>query len=137
MTKEKKKGGWRHAFAFEKAEDFNPSEEDLAVLDAVALRISRHGMSIPGILFLESARPMNFIGAQAMAFFEPIVRTVFSQWDGYSKFYKIMERRGSVECLIERIEIYANQRQELIEKSKAEKKNKKRRHNKKAPDLPE
>ena len=123
----KKKGFWGHAFAVEKAEDFEPTEEELAVLDAVAKKVAKHGMAIPGILFLESSRPMNFIGAQAMAFFEPIVRTVFTQWDGYSLFYKVMEKRGCIECLIGRIEHFENQRQEEITKRKAEKKSKGKR----------
>jgi hypothetical protein len=68
---------------------------------------------------------MNFIGAQAMAFFEPIVRSIFSEWDAYTTFYKIMERRGSIECLTDRVELFEDERQEEIKKAKAERKAKK------------
>lgn len=121
----KKKGFWRHAFAVETPEEFKPDEQELAVMDKVAQRICRHGLAIPAILFLESSRPMNFIGASAMAYFEPIVRGIFTEWEGYSTFYKMMERRGSVECLIDRVEHFENERQEQIKQAKLERKRRK------------
>ena len=125
MTEEKKKGFWRHAFAVEKSEAFEATEPEQAVLDAVAQKAIRHGLAIPAILALESSRPLNFIGAQAMAFFEPIVRTIFAEWEGYTIFYKVMERRGSVEYLIGRVEFFENERQAELAKARAERKGKK------------
>jgi hypothetical protein len=122
----KKKGFWKHAFALEKAEDFEATEEELKVLDAAAEKIAKHGLGMPAILFLESVRPMNFIGAQAMAFFEPIVRGIFSTWDGYTTFYKIMERRGSVECLIDRVDKMQNKRDDEAKALRAKAKEKKK-----------
>ena len=115
-TNKKKKGFWKNAFAIKRAEDFKASEEELAILDALAAKIVRLGMATPAILFLESSSPLNFIGSQALAFFEPIVRGVFTTWDGYSRFYKMMERRGSVEALIDRIGI---KEQEKLEQRKS------------------
>lgn len=126
MGETKKKGFWRHAFAVEDPRAFAASEKEAAAIDAVAQRIIRHGLALPGILALESARPMNFLGAQAMAFFEPIVRTIFTQWEGYTMFYRAMERRGSVEYLIDRIEHFENQRQETIAQAKADRKKSRR-----------
>ena len=117
--KGKKKGWLTHAFAVPKAADFAASDREIEVLDTVAARVVKHGLATPAILFLESVRPLNFIGSQAMAFFEPLIRGVFSGWDGYTDFYKIMERRGSVECLMDRIEKAEEDRQALIEKNKA------------------
>lgn len=126
MEDKKKKGFWRHAFAVEKAEDFVPTEEDIRVLDAVCAKVIRHGMALPAILFLESARPMNFVTSQAMAFFEPIIRGVFTSWQGYSDFYKILEKRGSVELLIDRMEKLENERQQELNKLRQERKGKKK-----------
>lgn len=119
---EKKKGFWSNAFKVEKAEDFVPTERDMEILDFLAKKVAKRSLTTPAILFLESARPLNFIGAQAMAFFEPIVRGVFSSWKGYSDFYKLMEKRGSVEILIDRIEHFENLKQEENAGLKAEQK---------------
>ncbi|HPQ70271.1 MAG TPA: hypothetical protein PKW95_14175 [bacterium] len=96
-------GWWRKAFAVERAEDFTPSERERELIDAFAAKVCRHGLAIPAILFLESARPMNFIGSQALAFFEPIVRGLLD-WQAYSDFARLLERRGSVEALLAAIE---------------------------------
>ena len=96
-------GWWRKAFAVERAEDFAPDERERELIDAFAAKVCRHGLAIPAILFLESARPMNFIGIQALAFFEPIVRGLLD-WQAYSDFARLLERRGSVEALLAAIE---------------------------------
>ncbi len=96
-------GWWRKAFAVERAEDFAPDERERELIDAFAAKVCRHGLAIPAILFLESARPMNFIGSQALAFFEPIVRGLLD-WQAYSDFARLLERRGSVEALLAAIE---------------------------------
>ncbi|HPM78462.1 MAG TPA: hypothetical protein PK961_15335 [bacterium] len=96
-------GWWRKAFAVERAEDFAPDERERQLIDAFAAKICRHGLAVPAILFLESARPLNFIGSQALAFFEPIVRGLLD-WQAYSDFAHLLERRGSVEALLAAIE---------------------------------
>jgi len=81
-----------------------PPEED-AVLDKVAKKVVQWGMSVPAILFLESVKPLNYIGAQAMVFFEPIVQSVFSIKD-YDTFRAALERRENIENLLQKIEAY-------------------------------
>ncbi|MEW5923198.1 MAG: hypothetical protein AB1746_04350 [Candidatus Zixiibacteriota bacterium] len=102
-----------------------PAEED-AVLEKVAKRIIMWRMAVPAILFLESARPLNYIGAQMMVFIEPMVQTVFSFKD-YDTFRLAMERRENVENLLQKIEKYDAvlfEREKAIKKfMKAEKKN--------------
>jgi hypothetical protein len=80
-------------------------EEELAVFDRVAKKVTEKGMTVPAILFLESVKPLNFIGAQAMVFFEPIVQAVFNIRD-YDVFRCAIEKRESVEILIRKIEEY-------------------------------
>ncbi|MEW5876088.1 MAG: hypothetical protein AB1752_13025, partial [Candidatus Zixiibacteriota bacterium] len=60
-------------------------------------------MTVPAILFLESVKPLNYIGAQAMVFFEPFVQTIFNLKD-YDTFREMMEQRENVERLLLKIE---------------------------------
>ena len=102
-----------------------PEEED-AVLEKVAKRIIMWRMAVPAILFLESSRPVNYIGAQMLVFIEPMVQTVFDFKD-YDTFRIAMERRENVENLLQKIEKYDAilfEREKAIKKfMKAEKKN--------------
>jgi hypothetical protein len=111
--------GWKNAFAMERAADFAPSERERELIDKFAQRICRHGLALPAILFLETARPLNFIGAQTMVFFEPIVRGIFD-WPSYDAFAKMLERRGSVEAIIAAIEAIEADQQRRVNKWKAE-----------------
>jgi hypothetical protein len=60
-------------------------------------------MTVPAILFLESVKPLSFIGSQAMYFFEPLVRALFPLPE-YERFAAMMERRENVEALLVAIE---------------------------------
>lgn len=77
--------------------------EEAAVLEKVAKKVVEWKMTVPAILFLESVKPLNYIGAQAMVFFEPIVQAIFSIKD-YDSFRIAMERRENVENLLQKIE---------------------------------
>ena len=78
-------------------------EDENRVLDKVAERVVRWKMTVPAILFLESVKPLNYIGSQTLVFFEPIVQSVFNFKD-YDSFRRAMERRENVERLIQKIE---------------------------------
>ena len=60
-------------------------------------------MTVPAILLLESVKPLTFIGSQALYFFEPMVRALFTIPE-YERFAAMMERRENVEALLVRIE---------------------------------
>jgi hypothetical protein len=75
----------------------------MAFLDGLAGWIARRRMATPAVLFLESVKPLNFIGSQALFFFEPVVKA-FVGGAGYTRFATIMERRESVEIFLQRIE---------------------------------
>jgi len=60
-------------------------------------------MTVPAIIFFESVKPMNFIGSQAMVFFEPIVQGLF-EFKDYTTFRQALEKRTTLEILIQRIE---------------------------------
>jgi hypothetical protein len=79
-----------------------PPEED-AVLEKVAKKVVQWQMAVPAIMFLESVKPLNFIGAQAMVFFEPIIQSIFTIKD-YNTFRVALERRENIENLLQKIE---------------------------------
>jgi hypothetical protein len=75
-----------------------PAEED-AVLEKLAKKVVEWKMAVPAILFLESVKPLNFIGSQTMVFFEPIIQTVFNIKD-YDTFRVALEKRETIEILL-------------------------------------
>ena len=72
-------------------------------MDRLAEVTVRYRMAVPAILFLESVKPLSFIGSQAMYFFEPMVRALFPLPE-YERVASLMERRESLEALLVRIE---------------------------------
>ena len=79
------------------------TEREAAILDKIAKKVVEWKMTTPAILALESVKPLNYIGAQAMVFFEPFVQTLFNFAD-YDTFREMMERRETVERLLLKIE---------------------------------
>jgi hypothetical protein len=78
-----------------------PEQEKL--LDRIAARVVGWRMATPAIMFLESVKPMNYVGSQMMVFFEPFVRAIFN-FKEYSIFMEIMQERENVEVLLVKIE---------------------------------
>ena len=79
-----------------------PADEQ-RILDRLAERVVRWKMTVPALIFLESIKPLNYIGSQALVFFEPIVQTLFN-FKEYDTFRRAMERRENVEFLMQKIE---------------------------------
>ena len=77
--------------------------EDEALLDKLAELTVRHRMTVPAIFFLESVKPLSFVGSQALHFFEPMVNAFFQVRD-YERFAVMMERRENLEALLVKIE---------------------------------
>ena len=94
--------GVKHAFALEGP--LGPlTEDDRALLLRVAVTIDRRGMSAAAIFFLESLRPLNYIGSQAMVFLRPLLTMIFSLPE-YEQLTAIMERREAIRALVDEIE---------------------------------
>ncbi len=96
-------GIWRDAFHVEKAAAFVAGPREQELIDRFADAVCRRGLAVPAILFLETVRPLNFIGSQGLAFFEPLVRALFG-WQGYADFRAMLARRGSIEALLAAVE---------------------------------
>ena len=92
----------RHAFAIE---DPNQplSEKEADLLDRLAQAIVKRRMAAPTCLFLESLRPLNFIGSQALHFFAPFVKALVEGKD-YDTLTRLLERRAGIDGLLERVE---------------------------------
>ena len=96
------RAAWANAFAIDpSAEHFSESDQDL--IDRLARFIAERGMTTPALLVLETGRPLNFIGSQVLAFLSPFLTLLFSSED-YDRFIRILERRGSIDRLVEAIE---------------------------------
>jgi hypothetical protein len=81
-----------------------PAPEDEELLAAVAGRVARHRMELPAVLFLESVRPLNFVGSQALVFLQPLLTALFD-WSQYERFVALAAERQNLDrltCLIER-----------------------------------
>ena len=79
------------------------TEREEQIMHKLATKVIEWRMTVPAILFLESVKPLNFIGSQMMVFFEPFVQTLFNIKD-YNTFREMMERRENVERLLLKIE---------------------------------
>jgi hypothetical protein len=79
------------------------AEREAAIMEKIANKVVEWKMTVPAILFLESVKPLNYIGAQAMVFFEPFVQALFNIAE-YDTFRGMMERRENVERLLLKIE---------------------------------
>lgn len=132
-------GRWKDAFKVEKADQFVPNEREQELIDKFGAKVCQYGLATPAILFLESSRPLNFLSSQGMLFFEPVIRGLF-EWQAYSDFARMLERRGSVEALITGIEQAEMRRCAKIAASKKaykEEKRARRRRRKRTDNLPE
>ena len=88
--------------------DLPPEDQELLV--AVAQRVVRLRMETPAVLFLESVRPLSFVGSQALVFFEPFAQALF-HWEKYERFTHLVADRDNLERLTRLIEDEADARE--------------------------
>jgi hypothetical protein len=113
-------------FPLHSADDKNAadkySDHEKELLDKLARKVVHWKMSVPAIMALESVKPLNYIGSQAMVFFEPMVQTIFNLAD-YDTMRQMLERRETIEMLLLRIEHFdaiAKRKEKLFNKLKRE-----------------
>ena len=93
---------WNHAFAVESGEgEF--THEDRELVERLAGFVVRRNMTTPALLMLESGRPLNFVGSQLLAFMSPFLTFIFSPPE-YDRFVAILEKRSSIDLIIQAIE---------------------------------
>ena len=96
------RAAWRHAFAVEPAEGL--SAGDAAFLDRVAEAVAGRGMTAPALLFLETLRPLNFVGSQFVLFAAPLLDALWIP-EERRRLAALLERRCVVEELMRRLEV--------------------------------
>lgn len=91
-----------HAFALDGGTE--PLEEkDVALLEKIAKGVVSRRMTAPAILFLESVKPLSFVGGQALVFFGPVLEVVLKR-EEIERAAKMLERRDVLEGLALKIE---------------------------------
>jgi hypothetical protein len=80
-----------------------PLPEHKEIMDRFAHKIIDWRMTAPAILFLESAKPLSFLGNQALIFFQPMVQSIFN-FKTYDEVVEILEDRDNLEYLLSRLE---------------------------------
>ncbi len=93
----------KHAFAVEKSGPAEPTTAQAALVDRVCREVVRRRLTTPALVALEMSRPLNFVTAQAIHFFEPMLRT-FGDVNGPRDFATFLEHRGSIDYLVKRLE---------------------------------
>jgi len=102
--------GWLDRFLISGASESHPklTPRQDEIFDRVARRIVELGMAVPAILFLESSKPLSFIGSQFLLFLDPFVRVFLDSGD-YAEFAEAIGDRDNFELFIQRIERYQDQ----------------------------
>lgn len=94
----------------------------------IAKEIVQRQLTVPAIIFLETIKPLSFLGNQLLIFANPIVSLVV-RTGNYYKFVRMIEDRENVEKLTVVIEeenaLEIQRQQELKEIRRKEKQNKK------------
>jgi acyl-CoA reductase-like NAD-dependent aldehyde dehydrogenase len=93
----------KYAFSIPKEEETVNDREKILLEKIASLIVERH-MEVIAITFLESVKPLNFLASQAMLLLKPIVESLFPMEEKYKELQKILEKRGSIEYLIQAIE---------------------------------
>lgn len=107
-----------------------PDERRDELIEKTARAVVDRNLAAPAIFFLETMKPLSFIGSQAMVFFDPIVRSIFD-FQQYNEVRLALEHRENVELLLQKIEAYdADFRRELKEKKRERRERKRARRGK-------
>ncbi len=97
--------------------------EQISLFERLSDWIVGRRMTVPAVLFLESVKPLNYIGSQAMVFFSPFVNALFEvrQWELIRTALERRETLGWFTELLEakeEIEIAAEKARKAVRKAK-------------------
>lgn len=93
----------KHAFAVDPPGPAVPSEAQRIVVDRLCREVVRRGLTTPAHLALEMGRPLNYVTAQTLQFFQPLV-TVLADPAAYGELTSFLEQRGSLEYIGSRLD---------------------------------
>ncbi len=92
---------WSHAFAINDDEvAWTPQEKEL--INKLARFVVRRRMTSVAVMTLESSRPLNFVGSQALAFLAPLLTLIFNRSD-VDRFTELLDKRQSIDLICDTI----------------------------------
>ncbi len=100
--------------------------EERKMLEILAAWVVRRRMTLPAILFLETVKPLSYIGSQAVVFLTPALEILFDPVK-IAAFISLLENRKNIELLLREIEERDNEYQKELKAFKARWKEKKRK----------
>ena len=108
LSRPQGKSALRHAFAIDPEGASEPTEEQARIVDRLCREIARRRLTAPALLYLEISRPLNYVGSQFLHFIRPIL-AVMLDTRSLEHFASFLEKRGSVDTLVARLEDAENQ----------------------------
>ncbi len=78
--------------------------DDIEFIEWIAEQTVRRGLAMPAVLFIESSKPLTFIGASMMHVTSPIFNAIFSSQTSFDRLARLMEDRENAERLLLAIE---------------------------------
>lgn len=97
-----------------------PEERRQEIIRVLARAIVERRLTAPAVFFLESMKPLSFVGSQAMIFLQPVIQAIFP-FRSYNEFSVMMEDRKNVEeliCEMERLEAEDRERRRREKRAK-------------------
>jgi len=91
----------KHAFAVPAEEYLKPQEREW--LEKLARKVVERGLTAPALLMLESARPLNYVGAHVILFFKPVISLLFAP-ERCDEVAALLQKRHALKVLIQIIE---------------------------------
>jgi len=90
------------------------------LINRIAQKVIDYRLSPVAIVFLESSKPLSFLGNQFLIFMQPFYRALFSYRE-YEEITAMLEDRNNIEvliCEIERLEEKRNEKQRTKKNSR-------------------
>ena len=83
--------------------ELSVDQRDL-LIERLAQKVSRWGLTAPAILFLEANKPFSFIGSQALLFFQPLLGFLLGDDEVIGGYAQLFEDQANVERLLNLLE---------------------------------
>ncbi len=109
----------KHAFAIDPPGPAEPNDIQRNIVDRLCKEVVRRRMSTPATIVLEMGRPLNYVSAQFLHFWQPIVSAVTDAAE-YEQFSLFLEKRGSIDYISERLTAIERQQGQHVEDSEQE-----------------
>jgi len=93
----------KHAFAVDAAAPAAPNDAQRDLVERLCAEIARRRLTTPALLMLEMSRPLNYVSAQMLHFFQPFAAIV-TDAAGYQQFAEFLEQRGSIDYICLRLQ---------------------------------